>query len=704
MTTEQFIEKSRKIHGGKYDYSKVEYTEYRAKVCIICPIHGEFWQTPAQHIAGHGCRKCAANNFWGHKKLSKEQFIDRAREIHGDKYDYSKVDYIDNQTKVCIICPIHGEFWQAPRNHLAHYGCKKCAIDKAALSTRMTKEKFIENARKVHGDKYDYSKVEYINSETKVCIICPKHGEFWQAPTRHLNSLGCKNCANDHKKQIRRMTNEEFKNKINEKYGNKFNLENTKYINSRTKIKVTCQIHGEIEIFPRTLLDCGCPKCNKENRIIKKKEKINKIIKLKNEIKQKKKNVLIENFHNVHGDKYDYSKINFINMSTKICIGCPTHGDFWQIPRNHLNGHGCPLCARENIKNKNKQTKEEFIKKAQTIHGSKYDYSKVEYVNNSTKVCIICPKHGEFWQTPAMHYSEHQGCPECGTLSSFGENEIYNYIHDVLLKTDIVKRDKTILSPQELDMYIPSHNLAIEYNGLRWHSEKFGKDKNYHINKTIECSKKGIKLIHIFEDEYNDKKEIVLNKIKHLLKCNHSPKINGRKCNISEITYDESKEFLNKNHIQGSQKATVYLGAKYNNELVGVMTFVKNKDNEWELNRFASNIKYICQGVGGILFSFFIKNYNPTTIKSFADRRWTINESDNLYTKLGFILKETLKPDYKYVINGYRRIHKFNFRKQILHKKYGFDLSMTEAEMAKKLKAYKIWDCGLFKYVWTKNN
>ena len=133
------------------------------------------------------------------------------------------------------------------------------------------------------------------------------------------------------------------------------------------------------------------------------------------------------------------------------------------------------------------------------------------------------------------------------------------------------------------------------------------------------------------------------------------------------------------------------------------MTFIKTHNNEWELNRFASSNKYICQGIGGKLFSYFIKNYNPIIIKSFADRRWTTNSHDNIYIKLGFKLKEILKPDYKYVIDGnYKRIHKFNFRKQLLHKKYGFDLSMTENEMSEKLKAYKIWDCGLYKYVWKK--
>ena len=130
--------------------------------------------------------------------MNKEQFILKAREVHGWKYDYSKVDYKDSHTKVCIICPIHGEFWQKPDNHLNGWGCKKCGRKICAKNTRKTTEEFIKRAKDVHGDKYDYSKVEYINSKTKVCIICnekdkngKEHGEFWQTPDNHYK-YGCK--------------------------------------------------------------------------------------------------------------------------------------------------------------------------------------------------------------------------------------------------------------------------------------------------------------------------------------------------------------------------------------------------------------------------------------------------------------------------------------------------------------------------------
>ena len=192
------------------------------------------------------------------KKLTTEDFIRRAKEVHGDKYDYSKVDYIDNRTKVCIICPEHGEFWQQPRNHLLGQACPKCAYKTRWESRgRITTENFIKKARKVHGDKYDYSKVEYKGTHTKVCIICQEHGEFLQTPHNHLHSQGCLACSG--RKQL---TTEEFIRRAKEVHGDKYDYSKVEYINSHTKVKIICPIHGEFEQEPNSHLEGkGCPNC-----------------------------------------------------------------------------------------------------------------------------------------------------------------------------------------------------------------------------------------------------------------------------------------------------------------------------------------------------------------------------------------------------------------------------------------------------------
>jgi G:T-mismatch repair DNA endonuclease (very short patch repair protein) len=271
------------------------------------------------------------------------------------------------------------------------------------------------------------------------------------------------------------------------------------------------------------------------------------------------------------------------------------------------------------------------------------------------------------------------------------------------------RTDRKILKGKEIDIYIPDKNIGIEYNGNLYHTEWFGgKSRQYHLNKTKLCKQKGRKLIHIFEDEFYNTKEIALNKIAHILGIQQSlPRIYGRKCTIRQIDKNEAEIFLTKYHIQGFDPSTVHYGAFYKDELIAVMSFLKSKKEvtEWELTRFASNYNYICCGVGGKLFKHFIKEYNPNSVKSFADRRWTVDEENNVYIKLGFEFDGYTKPDYKYynsTIDKYKRFHKFGFRKQVLLKKYPDILNenMTETEMVKKLGYDRIWDCGLIRYIW----
>ncbi len=289
-------------------------------------------------------------------------------------------------------------------------------------------------------------------------------------------------------------------------------------------------------------------------------------------------------------------------------------------------------------------------------------------------------------------------------FSSQEEREIKEYITALGFEN---YTDRKILKGKELDIYIPSKHLAIEFNGNMWHSEKFKKDKTYHLEKLEECNKQGVKLIQIFEDEYHLNKKIVFSKIKHILGRDNGVKINAHKCDVSVIDNDEAEIFLNQNHIQGFSKSTIYLGAKAQEDgtLIGVMSFLNEGDGHWNLTRFATANGTVCRGVGSKMFNFFIKNFNPTYIRSFADRRWTTDGENNLYTKLGFKLEDVLGPDYRYYnpkMDRLKRFHKLFFKKDRLHEKYGFPLTMTEKEMMQELGYTRIWDCGLFKYVWEK--
>ena len=198
LTQEEFIQKVKEIHGDRYDYSKVEYVNYSTKICIIChekdefgEEHGEFWITPGNFLKNRNCPKCSKR-----ERLTKDSFIKKAKSIHGDKYDYSKAEVYGVDSKIIIICPIHGPFEQTPYKHIQRQqGCPTCGNIQKGLSQRFSQVDFLDKARHIHGWKYDYSKIKYEGVDTKVCIICPTHGEFWQTPYTHINQkCGCPNC------------------------------------------------------------------------------------------------------------------------------------------------------------------------------------------------------------------------------------------------------------------------------------------------------------------------------------------------------------------------------------------------------------------------------------------------------------------------------------------------------------------------------
>lgn len=556
-------------------------------------------------------------------------------------------------------------------------------------------EELIEKANLIHNKKYTYDISTYTKKTNKMRIICPIHGEFWQSLQQHINKKqGCPICGKDKPKHrtkySKRVSKEEYLELVNNKFGNKYKYNLDQYKNLSSSISIECPEHG---IFKQNAYyhlnsKSGCPKCS---------------FKQLSESNMSCTTDFIEKACKIHGDKYDYSKVEYIDVKTKVCIICHEHGEFWQLPYNHLTGNGCPECGKQRTNNSNKMTNEEFIQKANIIHNSKYKYADI-YTSYKEKINIICPIHGVFSQTPDDHL-QGKGCSKCGNQTSKAEDEIYNFCCEHLGKENVQQRNKIIIHPYELDIYLRSIGYAIEYNGLRWHSEKFGKDKSYHLNKLEKCKKKNIKLIQIFEDEYLYNRNLVYNKLKHILKIEENlPKIPGRKCDIKEIESNNAESFLKKYHIQGYSRSTIHLGAFYNNELVAVMLFKEEYRNsgKWELTRFASDYNYICQGVGGKIFKYFTTKYNPQEIKSFADRRWTVDEKNNIYTKIGFKFETYTKPEYRYFneSDGIIRQHKFAFRKSKLNKKYGLPLSMTEKEMTEKLGYSKIYDCGLIKYIW----
>ena len=441
LHTEVFIHKAKTVHGNKYDYSKVEYVGSKDKVKIICPLHGEFRQTPhIHHIQESGCPKCAAEERGRKYALTTDQFVTKAKAVHGDKYDYSKVVYKDTKSKVEIICPTHGVFWQQPREHLAGRNCQACAKAVTGEKFRSTSDEFISKAKSIHGDRYGYTHVDYLNNHTKIQITCSTHGGFWQTPNAHLLGQGCPACGGRLK-----LTTDQFVAKAKEVHGDRYDYSGSVYVTAKDPVKIICKTHGEFWQIPNNHTQgAGCSLC--VPRIIENTEEFIRRAKL------------------THGDRYKYDKSVYVDGCGKLIIVCGRHGDFEQSSSEHIRGKGCPKCAAEHRGDLARYTEKDFLQKARLVHGDKYDYSGVEYIDLRTKINITCKKHGIFQQKPINHL-RGSGCLTC--KSSKGELIIAKVLCDKSI--DYVQEYSLPETSDRYryDFYLPELGLLIEYHGVQ---------------------------------------------------------------------------------------------------------------------------------------------------------------------------------------------------------------------------------------------
>ena len=358
-------------------------------------------------------------------------------------------------------------------------------------------------------------------------------------------------------------------------------------------------------------------------------------------------------------------------------------------------GVSTPILLKESRNIKNKKSSINFEKK----------HNNLNIVNSVGKnieiICDICNNQYSIYRS--LLYYRHENkvnpctlCNPAGEFSSIKENDLCEFLNKNNI--EYIKNDRNILNGKEIDIYIPKHNLAIEFNGVYFHSNLFKKN-NYHLEKTEICNSNNIQLIHIFEDEWDNKKEIVksilLNKLNKV-----QNKIYARKCNIKLVKTKDKSKFLNENHIQGMVGSSINLGLYHNDELVSLMTFGKKRlamgnkiknDNEYELVRFCNKLNTSVVGGASKLLKYFIQTYKPTEILSYADKRFS---NGNLYKKLGFVEVKSTSPNYFYVINKKRK-HRFEFRKDILVKN-GFDSTKTEFQIMEERGIPRIYDVGNF--------
>jgi hypothetical protein len=391
LTPDAFVERARKVHGDRYDYSQITHVYSAETVPIVCSTHGVFPQRPHSHLSGNGCPRCA-----GHARLTREEFIARARSVHGRRYSYAKVVYVNLKKKVTIVCPRHRDFLQSPGNHLKGQGCPLCGGSAKHLT-----ETFVQDALKVHGNRYTYGRVSYTSNKRKVSITCPRHGDFQQTPHSHLGGNGCPRCGRTSK-----MTQEEFVSRAQCVHHGRYSYCGTAYVNNHTPVSIQCPEHGAFPQRPSSHLGGeGCPKCGRL-------QGAGKIRKTTQDF--------IAAARRIHGDKYRYDNVDYRGNSIKVHITCPVHDDFPQTPHNHLKGRGCPKCGGWS-----RLTQEDFVARAQQMHGNKYSYEKTRFKTVHDPVTIICPFHGPFEQLAEKHL-RGRGCRKCRMPR--GERQVEHYL------------------------------------------------------------------------------------------------------------------------------------------------------------------------------------------------------------------------------------------------------------------------------------
>lgn len=427
--------------------------------------------------------------------MTIKEFVEEARKINGDKYDYHLVDFTRKTDKVKIICSKHGVFEQSVKTHLRGCGCRKCNIEERANKRRYTKEEFIQKARKIHGNRYDYTGVEYVNSITPVEITCNVCGTtFEQRPSSHINmKQGCPFCYGN-----KRKSTEEFIREADIIHRKKYDYSKTVYSGSKNDVTIICHEkdkngneHGEFVQQALTHLQGhGCPKCA--------------------DCYQRNTDEFIYEAKLIHGELYDYSNVVYKDSHSKVKIICHRkdkngveHGIFEQVAKSHLNGENCPKCKFEKLALINNSTTEEFIKKSNEIHNGKYLYLKTVYTNSKLPVIITCRKHGDFEQTPSTHLRGH-GCPKCN--QSKMECEVINFLEQKHIKYiyQASSKDLKWLGKQSLDFYLPEYNIAIECQGVQHFVtvDVFGGEEGYRLNvkrdlsKYNKCASNNIKLLY----------------------------------------------------------------------------------------------------------------------------------------------------------------------------------------------------------------
>lgn len=411
--------------------------------------------------------------------------------------------------------------------------------------------------------------------------------------------------------------------------------------------------------------------------------------------------------------EWDYNKNDDLPENVKYVSGkkfwwvCKTCGSgFHNSPEKRINrGQGCPYCGGC----KTMSGLNDFATKHPHLL-SDWDYDKNNVLpdelssKSHTRVWWRCDKNHSWQASPNDRARDKKngkgptGCPTCNANVSLRENDLFEYIVSILSEEiEVLQNTRVLTKPREIDIYIPDKKVAIEFNGLYWHTENKGRDRRFHHDKWKKCKEQGVQLITVWEDDWRLKEEVVKSMIAHKLGVGCEKRVYARETKLHEIGHKEASEFLSNNHIQGKCNGTVRYGLFYNGDLVAVSVWRKYQDILY-LDRYATS----CTVVGGMgkmlkYGKLYAEEHGLSKIITFADHEVS---DGSLYETLGFTRDNELSPDYKYVVDGQRK-HKFGYR--LKRFKNDPDLlyqeGLTEKQLADLNGLDRVWDCGKSRYV-----
>lgn len=670
--------------GNPYKVLKRNVVGYELR----CPSHGVF--TVSNKHLGKLCPDCP-------KKASRLNFVAKARVVHGNTYQYKKVNYTDSKSKVTISCRIHGDFLQEPRNHLVGKGCPDCGVARQAEKLRLSPE---DIAAKKKRDK-----------ELKVKLLASRVEE-------------------------RKILWKKIRSDLEEIYNGAYQYKPCKPKSGRFRtfgsIIATCVTHNvtsKVSLSGHIKGIDICPECNSEKKLARRRARIKataarrkmrlkerqEAVKL-NKIRRRLQIILrgrakfLEALRSLN-DGMDYSEfVYFDEDSTKSTVSCPIHGKFKATAGRILRSKfPCPRCESSNRSKITTKTTKHFIKLSTMLHGTKYDYSKSSYRGKKFPITVTCKRHGDFEVKAGYHMhkkTNYGGCPKCRKYSvkRFGgrlESNIIRYISSLGISSKA--KDRKTIKPYEIDILVPSKSFGIEVNGIYWHSSKF-RGKDYHTMKASMAEDAGVVLYQFWCKEIEQSAGIVKSMIRAAL--GKSEIIYARKTKVRKVTTQDRRNFFQKNHLQSDARATVAYGLYVNDKLVACMSFGRprfSKSYDWEIIRFANVRNTTVVGGASKLWSRFLRDYNPDSVLSYADRRFSVG---NVYLKLGFKNKGATPPNYFWHNKFGEIVTRYDSQKHKLGSLLGdkFDSSLTEVENMEKSRNYRVYDAGSYRMVWNKGS